>query len=191
MKSDNQEPTQPMGTRTAPGGGHSFRAELVGSSRKRNWILGVIVIAAMLFFFGSVISSSGVLDAWLPWTQEYAQRSIPQAPDGDAPIELLEFAQNQTDETITVIGRVRNRTEEPIEDLIATLTLITSLAIPAVEDMPLTPQRLEAGAEGSFEWIKPLTGQAGALKIKFKLVNGAVLQHKDSRYEEMEKSPAE
>jgi len=191
MKSDNQEPTQPMDTRTAPGGGHSFRAELVGSSRKRNWILAVIVIAAILFFFGSVISSSGVLDAWLPWTQEYAQRSIPQAPDGDAPIELLEFTQNQTDETITVIGRVRNRTEEPIEDLIATLTLITSLAIPAVEDVPLTPQRLEAGAEGSFEWIKPLTGQAGALKIKFKLVNGAVLQHKDSRYEEMEKSPAE
>jgi len=191
MKSENQEPTQPTDTRSATGEDHSFQVELVGSSQKRNWILAAIVITAILFFFGSAISSSGVLDAWLPWTQEYAQRSIPQAPDGDAPIELLEFTQNQRDKTITVIGRVRNRTKEPIEDLIATLTLITSLATPAVEDVPLTPQRLDAGAEGSFEWIKPLTGQVGALKIKFKLVNGAVLQHKDSRYEEIEKSPPE
>lgn len=191
MNSEHQEPTQPMDTRPSLGGDHNFQVELVGSFQKRNWILALIVIAATLFFLSSVISSSGVLDAWLPWTQEYAQRSIPKTPDGDAAIELLEFAQNQTDETITVIGRVRNRTEEPIEDLIATLTLITSLATPAVEDVPLTPQRLEAGAEGSFEWIKPLTGQAGAIKLKFKLVNGAVLQHKDSRYEEAEKSPAE
>ena len=88
-------------------------------------------------------------------------------------------------------GRVLNRTQGRLEDLIATLTLITSLELPVEEDVPVTPESLEGGSEGTFEWVKPLTGEAGGVKLKFKLANGAVIQHRDSRYEETEETPEE
>ena len=172
-------------------GPEDFRVEMVGPSRKRAWILASVVIAAVLFLVGSVISSSGVMNAWLPWTQEYAQRNVPPVPDGSEPLALLEFSQDRDEETITVTGRVMNRTEGRLEDLIATLTLITSLELPVEEDVPVTPESLEGGSEGTFEWVKPLTGEAGGVKLKFKLANGAIIQHRDSRYEETEETPEE
>ncbi len=189
----NDEAPQPL-SETEPEG---FRVEMVGPSRKRTWILAGVVMAAVLFLVGSVISSSGVMDAWLPWTQEYAQRRVPPVPDGGEPIALLEFNQERGadtergEDTITVTGRVLNRTEGSLEDLVATLTLITSLELPLEEDVPLTPQILEAGSEGTFEWVKPVKGQAGGIKLKFKLANGAVIQHRDSRYEQTEETPEE
>ena len=181
----NDEAPQPPSEREPEG----FRVEMVGPSRKRTWILAGVVAAAVLFLIGSVISSSGVMDAWLPWTQEYAQRRVPPVPDGGEPIALLEFNQERSEDTITVTGRVLNRTEGQLEDLIATLTLITSLELPLEEEVPLTPQSLEAGSEGTFEWVKPLSGAAGGIKLKFKLANGAVIQHRDSRYEQKEEPP--
>ena len=183
----NDEAPQPPSERKPEG----FRVEMVGPSRKRTWILAGVVIAAFLFLVGSVISTSGVMDAWLPWTQEYAQRRVPLVPDGGEPIALLEFNQERGDDTITVTGRVLNRTEGNLEDLIATLTLITSLELPLEEDVPLTPQSLEAGSEGSFEWVKPLSGAAGGIKLKFKLASGAVIRHRDNRYEQTEETPEE
>ena len=171
-----------------PGG---FRVEMVGPSRKRTWILAGVVGAAALFLIGSVVSSSGVMDAWLPWTQEYAQRNVPPALDGGEPLALLEFSQERGEETITVTGRVLNRTEGRLDDLTATLTLITSLALPVEEDVPVTPQSLEAGSEGTFEWERPLTGEAGGIKLSFRLGNGAVIRHRDSRYEQTEEPPEE
>ena len=183
----NDEAPQPPSEREPEG----FRVEMVGPSRKRTWILAGVVIAAVLFLVGSVISSSGVMDAWLPWTQEYAQRRVPPVPDGGEPIALLEFDQERGEDTITVTGRILNRTEGTLEDLIATLTLITSLELPLEEDVPLSPESLEAGSEGTFEWVKPLSGEAGGIKLKFKLANGAVIQHRDSRYEQTEDTPEE
>ncbi len=191
MDSDNRNSNAPEPGAPSAGEQSGFQIEMAGPSRKRSWILAGVVVAAAVFLIGSVILSSGVMDAWLPWTQEYAQRSVPPAPDGGEPIALLEFSQSQDEETITVTGRVRNRTEDPIENLIATLTLITSLALPVVEDVAVIPESLEAGSEGTFEWRKPLTGAAGGLKLKFKLSNGAVIQHRDSRHEQTEEAPAE
>jgi hypothetical protein len=183
----NDEAPQPP----SEGEPEGFRVEMVGPSRKRTWILAGVVITAVLFLVGSVISSSGVMDAWLPWTQEYAQRMVPPVPDGGKPIALLEFNQERGEDTITVTGRILNRTEGTLEDLIATLTLITSLELPLEEDVPLTPQSLEAGSEGTFEWTHPLKGEAGGIKLKFKLASGAVIQHRDSRYEQTEETPEE
>ena len=189
----NDETPQPPSEMESEG----FRVEMVGPSRKRTWILAGVVTAAVLFLVGSVISSSGVMDAWLPWTQEYAQRRVPPVADGGEPIALLEFDQERGEDaergeaTITVTGRVLNRTEGKLEDLVATLTLITSLELPLEADVPLTPQSLEAGSEGTFEWTNPLKGEAGGIKLRFKLASGAVIQHRDSRYEETEETPEE
>ena len=159
-----------------------FQVDFFRSSRKRTWILAGAVILTAIFLLGSLIFSSGVLDPWLPWTVEYAQQRVPQGPNGEPPILLLDLSQSQNEETITMKGRVKNQSEEPIRELIATLTLITSLALPVVEDVPIFPEELDAGAEGTFEWTKPLTGHAGGLKIKFGLGSGAVVQHKDGRF---------
>ena len=191
MENENRNANDEAPQPPSEGEPEGFRVEMVGPSRKRTWILLGVVIAAVLFLVGSVISSSGVMDAWLPWTQEYAQRGVPPVPDGSEPIALLEFNQERGEDTITVTGRVLNRTDGKLEDLIATLTLITSLELPLEEDVPLTPQSLEAGSEGTFEWVKPLSGEAGGIKLKFKLANGAVIQHRDSRYEQTEETPEE
>ena len=191
MDSDNQNSNGATPNSPSSGEESGFRVKMVGPSRKRTWILAGVVVAAVLFLVGSVVSSSGVMDAWLPWTQQYAQRRVPPAPDGGEPIALLEFSQSRDEETITVTGEIRNRTEQTLENLIATLTLITSLELPLEEDVAVIPQSLEAGSEGRFEWQKPLTGAAGGIKIKFKLSNGAVIHHRDSRYEPTREFPAE
>ena len=189
MENENRNADDAAAQTPSEGGTEGFRVEMVAPSRKRTWILASVVITAVLFLVGSVISSSGVMDAWLPWTQEYAQRRVPTVPEGGEPIALLEFNQERDVDTITVTGRVLNRTEGTLEDLVATLTLITSLELPIEEDVPLTPEVLEAGLEGTFEWVKPLTGEAGGIKLKFKLANGAIIQHRDSRYEQTEETP--
>jgi len=186
-RNTNDEAPQPP----SAGEPEGFRVEMVVPSRKRTWILAGVVIAAALFLVGSVISSSGVMDAWIPWTQAYAQRKVPPVPDGGEPIALLEFNQERGENTITVTGKVLNRTEGNLDNLIATLTLITSLELPVEEDVPLTPQSLEAGLEGTFEWVRPLSGEAGGIKLKFKLASGAVIQHRDSRYEQTGETPGE
>ena len=53
----------------------------------------------------------------------------------------------------------------------------------------MTPQTLEGGSEGTFEWTHPMKGEAGGVKLKFKLANGAIIQHRDRRYEESEETP--
>lgn len=191
MENENRNANDEASQPPSEGEPEGFRVEMVGPSRKRTWILAGVVAAAVLFLIGSVTSSSGVMDAWLPWTQEYAQRNVPTVPDGGEPIALLEFDQERGEDTITVSGKVLNRTEGKLEDLIATLTLITSLELPLEEDVPLTPQSLEAGSEGTFEWTNPLKGEAGGIKLKFKLANGAVIRHRDSRYEQTEETPEE
>lgn len=189
MENDNRNANDVAPQPPSERGPEGFRVEMVAPSRKRTWILAGVVITAVLFLVGSVISSSGVMDAWLPWTQEYAQRNVPLTPDGGKPLALLEFNQERGEDTITVTGRVLNRTEGQLEDLIATLTLITSLELLVEEDVPVTPESLEGGSEGTFEWVKPLTGEAGGVKLKFKLANGAIIQHRDSRYEDTEETP--
>lgn len=191
MENENRNANDEAPQPPSEGEPEGFRVEMVGPSRKRAWILAGVVIAAVLFLVGSVISSSGVMDAWLPWTQEYAQRKVPPVPDGGEPIALLEFNQERGEDSITVTGKVLNRTEGNLDNLIATLTLITSLELPVEEDVPLTPQSLEAGLEGTFEWVRPLSGEAGGIKLKFKLASGAVIQHRDSRYEQTEETPGE
>lgn len=189
MENENRNANDGAPQPPSESGPEGFRVEMVGPSRKRTWILAGVVIAAVLFLVGSVISSSGVMDAWLPWTQEYAQRNVPVTPDGGEPLALLEFNQERGEESITVTGRVLNRTEERLEDLIATLTLITSLELPVEEDVPVTPESLEGGSEGTFEWNRPMKGEAGGVKLKFKLGNGAIIQHRDRRYEDTEEPP--
>lgn len=189
MENDNRNANEVAPRPSSEAGPEGFRVEMVGPSRKRSWILAGVVIAAVLFLVGSVISSSGVMDAWLPWTQEYAQRRVPAASDGGEPLALLEFNQERGEETITVTGRVLNRTEGSLENLMATLTLITSLELPLEADVPVTPESLEGGSEGTFEWTNPLTGEAGGVKLKFKLANGAIIQHRDRRYQESEERP--
>ena len=164
-----------------------FQVEFFGPTKKRSWILAVAVVLTTIILLASLISSSKVFNPWLPWTIEYAQKRVPQGPDGEPPIVLLELSQSQSEETITIKGRVKNQSEEQIKELIATLTLITALALPIVEDVPISPEELDAGAEGSFEWVKPLIGQAGGLKLKFGLGSGAIVQHKDERFEQTEK----
>ena len=191
MENDNRNANDVAHQPPSEMGPEDFQVEMVGPSRKRTWILAGVVITAILFLIGSVISSSGVMDPWLPWTQEYAQRKVPTASDGGKPLALLEFNQDRSEETITVTGRVLNRTAGTLDDLIATLTLITSLELPMEEDVSVSPQSLESGLEGTFEWQKPLKGETGGIKLKFKLSNGAIIQHQDSRHEQKEEIPEE
>ena len=164
-----------------------FQVKFFGPAKKRSWILAVAVVLTTIVLLASIISSSKVFNPWLPWTIEYAQKRVPQGPDGEPPIVLLELSQSQSEETITIKGRVKNQSEEQIKELIATLTLITSLALPVVEDVPISPEELDGGAEGAFEWVKPITGQAGGVKLKFGLGSGAIVKHKDGRFEQTEK----
>ena len=70
MDSDNRNSNDATPNSPSSGEESGFRVKMVGPSRKRTWILAGVVVAAVLFLVGSVVSfvrSDGCLASW---TQE-------------------------------------------------------------------------------------------------------------------------
>jgi hypothetical protein len=149
---------------------------------KKIWFWGAWLVSVFGVWFIYKVTFTGASKNWLPYTEERAQLLVPEAPDGKEPIELLELTHALSENEISIQGKLKNRTQQPIEDLLATITLefIGTLAVDE-KDVAVAPAKIGPGFEALFRISEPVTGKLSGYSVKFKLANGAIVRHKDSR----------
>jgi hypothetical protein len=150
---------------------------------KKAWFWGAVIFSVLGVWFIANVTFTDAAKRWLPYSEENAQLLVPAAPDGEEPIELLELTHTLLEGQIGIQGKLKNRTQQPIEDLVATLTVEFVGTLDVVQkDVPVTPNRIEPGAEALFEFNHPVSAKPVGYVVKFKLANGAIVRHKDSRF---------
>ena len=150
---------------------------------KKVWFWGALLVSIFGVWFIYKVTFTDVSKNWLPYTEEQAQLLVPESPDGKEPIELLELTHSLSDNEISIQGKLKNRTQQPIEDLLATVTLEFIGRVGLIEkDIAVEPGRIEPGFEALFRISEPVTGKPSGYSVKFKLANGAIVRHKDSRF---------
>ena len=149
---------------------------------KKIWLGGALSfsILGLWFIYEATFTDAG--ERWLPYSMDTAQVLVPEAPDGQEPIELLDLTNTISENRINIQGKIRNRTHQPIEDLMATITLsFVSTVNTVVKDVPLVPTKIEPGFEALFQFGQPINDKPAGFSVKFKLANGGIVRHKDSR----------
>ena len=163
----------------------AFHVELVDRPFpfKKVWFWGAVLVSVFGVWFIYEVTFTDVSKNWLPYTEERAQLLVPEAPDGKEPVELLELTHTLSENEINIQGKLKNRTQQPIEDLLATITLEFVGTLSVVDkDVAVEPARIGPGFEALFRISEPLTGKLSGYSVKFKLANGAIVRHKDSRF---------
>jgi len=150
---------------------------------KRVWFWGAVLVSILGVWLIFKVTFTDAAKNWLPYTEERAQLLVPESPDGKEPIELLELTHSLSDNEISIQGKLKNRTRQPIEDLLATVTVEFLGTVNVVEkDVTVQPVKIEPGFEALFQISEPVTGKPSGYSVKFKLANGAIVRHKDSRF---------
>jgi hypothetical protein len=153
-----------------------------GPSQRIIWVISGIVIAVL----GLWLIIAATFTDWprrlLPYTDELAQLLVPAPQPGQEPLDLIELTHNFTEAQITVEGKVRNRTKQPLRDIIAIVSLgYLHLANPLAKTVPVEPSTLAPEGEGHFKLDCTLEGKLTGYSLSFKLANGAILRHSDQR----------
>ncbi|PYV45246.1 MAG: hypothetical protein DMG06_03200 [Acidobacteria bacterium] len=149
---------------------------------KKIWLGGALSfsILGLWFIYEATFTDAG--ERWLPYSMDTAQVLVPEAPDGQEPIELLDLTNTISENRINIQGKIRNRTNQPIEDLLATVTVsFVSTVNTVAKDVALVPNKIEPGFEALFQCEQPIEDKPAGFTVKFKLANGGIVRHKDSR----------
>ena len=150
---------------------------------KRVWFWGALLVSIFGVWLIFRVTFTDAAKNWLPYTEEHAQLLVPESPDGQEPIELLELTHSLSDNEISIQGKLKNRTQQPIEDLLATVTVEFLGTLNVIEkDVTVQPVKIEPGSEALFQISDPVTSKPSGYSVKFKLANGAIVRHKDSRF---------
>src|SRR5262245_8265487 len=179
------EKKDPAATRESGDDESAIHLELVDRPLpyKKIWFWGAWLVSVFGVWFIYKVTFTDASKNWLPYTEERAQLLVPEAPDGKEPVELLELTHTLSENEINIQGKLKNRTQQPIEDLLATITLEFVGTLSVVDkDVAVEPARIGPGFEALFRISEPLTGKLSGYSVKFKLANGAIVRHKDSRF---------
>jgi hypothetical protein len=150
---------------------------------KKVWFWGAVLFSILGVWFIYEVTFTDVAGKWLPYTEATAQLLVPETPDGQEPIELLELTHTLSENEISIQGKLKNRTRQTIEDLVATVTVEFVGTVSLIEkDVPVEPSKIGPGFEGLFQLNQPVTDKPSGYSVKFKLANGAIVRHKDSRF---------
>ena len=150
---------------------------------QKAWFWGAVIFSVLGIWFIAKVTFTDAAKRWLPYSEESAQLLVPAAPDEQEPIDLLELTHSLSEGQISIEGKLKNRTQQPIEDLVAIVTVEFVGTLDVVEkDVPVSPNKIEAGAEALFQFKQPVSAKPAGYAVKFKLANGAVVRHKDSRF---------
>jgi hypothetical protein len=150
---------------------------------KKVWFWGAVFLSIFGVWFIYEVTFTDVAKKWLPYTEETAQLLVPQSPEGQEPIELLDLTHTLSENEISIQGKLKNRTRQTIEDLVATVTVEFIGTVNLIEkDVPVEPSKIGPGFEALFQLNQPVTDKPSGYSVKFKLANGAIVRHKDSRF---------
>jgi hypothetical protein len=161
-----------------------FQVQTIETGISRKWLrlISAVLVSLVGLWLMGVSVLTDLPRKWLPYTEDLAQIIVPKAIDGQEPIELIELSHNIDGTQIVVEGKIRNRTAQSLEDIVAIVNMgYTHLVDPVSTNIKLVPMKIEAGGEGYFKIAHALQGKLSGYSLTFKLENGAILRHRDGR----------
>jgi hypothetical protein len=140
-------------------------------------LIGLVVVVVILMIVTGIGRDS------LPFA-EYLKVRAPMAADGTEAISLQELKQTETEKTLTIEGKVANRTDRVISGLVAVIVVNDKFTLPAqTVNVPLNPPDLAAKGTATFQTTITLDEKGlGGYNLQFRLPNeGPFVPHKDER----------
>jgi hypothetical protein len=139
-----------------------------------------VAIVGIIFIFATM--TTNLAAHLLPMGDEYLVAMIPSAPDGNEPLGLTMLSHDIHDKTISITGAIRNRTNEPMSNLLAVVQMQdTTGRFPQTVEVPVMPAQLQPQAEATFMTMATLQEKPGGYLVKFRFADGPFIPHKDER----------
>src|SRR6516162_8622547 len=118
-----------------------FHIDMTFTGRQRNLArpIGIGVAIAGIIFIITTMTTS-VAAHILPMTDDYLVMMIPTAPDGAEALGLAMLTHDIQEKTISIMGSVTNRTNEPMSNVIAVIQMQdTTGRFPQNAEIPVMP----------------------------------------------------
>ena len=154
------------------------------------YVLGLIGLVVFIVLFMIV---TGIGRDQLPFAEIFKVHA-PTAADGSEAISLQELQQIQTEKTLTIEGKVANRTDKVISGLVAVIAVNDQYTLPSqTVTVPLNPPDLQPKGTATFQTEVTIGEKGlGGYNLQFRLPNdGPFVPHKDERPIEEPKEPSE
>lgn len=150
----------------------------VNNTRRIALAVAVVLLAAVI-----VTMTTGLPAYLLPINDQTMRAMIPVMPDGSEPLALRALEQRiEGRKVLHVSGTIANRSDHDIRDLVAVIQPQDNSGKPLETlEAPMDPVELLALESGKFEVMAELSDRPGTLGIRFKLLNGPFVPHRDER----------
>ena len=136
-----------------------------------------VAIAGIVLF-----SVTDLSEAFVPMDERYLDILIPDTEEGTLPFALNELSNVLEDNRISVSGRMTNRSLEPVENVVAVITVReTTGRFPETLEVPVEPTPIAPGDSGYFSVSVTLRQRPDNYSVRFRLENGPFVPHSDER----------
>ncbi len=160
-----------------------FLIKVPGSKSKFDYLrIGAGVIAGLSIVGIIVFSTTDLSSVVLPMEDRYLDVMIPTTTEGVEPFVLNELVHELSENTLSVSGVMTNRSAEAVENIVAVITAReTTGRFPATLEIPVDPSPIPPDGSGSFSMSVTLREKPDNYSIRFKIMEGPFVPHKDER----------
>ena len=160
-----------------------FLIKVPGSRSKFDYLrIGAGVLAGVSIVGILLFSTTDLSSVVLPMEDRHLDVMIPTTEDGLEPFVLNELSHELSENTLSVSGVMTNRSGEEVENVVAVITARdTTGRFPATMEIPVDPSPLLPDDSGSFSMTVTLREKPDNYSIRFKIVDGPFVPHKDQR----------
>jgi hypothetical protein len=160
-----------------------FHIDLTASGPVKSYGRPAAVIASALLIGLIVLTmTTGVASRVLPMDEAYMSVLVPRAPDGQEALSLKDLNHEIQDLSITVRGRVGNRTDYPVNEILAIVEMQeTTGRFPVTMEVPVEPWEIPPQGEATFQASANMQQQPAGYVVKFRIADGPFVPHKDDR----------
>jgi hypothetical protein len=162
---------------------NDFRLDTRYSGRPNPYVRPAAVAFAVVAIVIIILTmTTSLASRVLPMEDQYFVALIPQAPDGAEPLALRSIDHMETDTMLTVSGTVFNRTAFTITGLQAVIDIHDKFGFTTQSaSIPLEPKDVPAQAAATFQSTIMLKNPLAGFAVRFQLMDGPFVPHKDER----------
>ena len=164
--------------------GHDeFKLDTTFTDPSQKWHKPAAVVAAIVMVVIIILTMTTNVAAWLlPMDDSYLTALIPQAADNAEPLALKTLEHVIDENVLTVKGSVENRTDYTVSGIAAVIQPLDIYGLPLMPiEVPVQPADLPAHMAGTFDTTVGLNDRPSGYSVKFKIVDGPLVPHKDDR----------
>jgi len=160
-----------------------FKLDTTFTEPSRKWQKpAAVATAAVLLVLIVLTMTTDIASRILPMDDNYLSALVPRAADNAEPLSLKTLDHQIDEKLLTVRGSVENRTDFSVSGLAAVIQPLDIYGIPLMPvEVPVQPAEVPAHSTGTFETMVTLADRPSGYSVKFRLVDGPLVPHKDDR----------